>query len=290
MEISLTLGIDVNKRAQLREKPTRSVFKWAGGKASILQTIAQHLPAGKRLIEPFVGGGSVFMNFDYPAYLCGDINNDLITTYQVIQSSPDELIEALIELFDTKNTADGYLAARHRFNTEKDDLELVERAAHFMFINRHGYNGLIRYNLSGGINTSYGKYKAPYLPAQEIKACHAVAARCEFAHQSFQSSIDCAGPGDVIFCDPPYEPLEGKKGFTTYAPGGFSFEDQQALMYHLAAAHLRGAAVVITNSRALNIVDLYAKHRMTIHDLEAPRSLSCKGDTRQNASDLIATL
>ena len=61
-------------------------------------------------------------------------------------------------------------------------------------------------------------------------------------------------------------------------------------MYHLAAAHLRGAAVVITNSRALNIVDLYAKHRMTIHDLEAPRSLSCKGDTRQNASDLIATL
>lgn len=105
----------------------------------------------------------------------------------------------------------GYLAARQRFNEEKDDLELVERAAHFMFINRHAYNGLTRYNLLGGINTSYGKYKAPYLPAKEIKACHAVATRCEFAHQSFQSSLDCAGPSDVIFCDPPYEPLEGKK-------------------------------------------------------------------------------
>ncbi|HBL7241992.1 TPA: DNA adenine methylase [Serratia marcescens] len=289
MEVTYPSAITLPARAPLREKPVRSVFKWAGGKSSVLPTIAQFLPAGKRLIEPFVGGGSVFMNFDFPEYLCGDINNDLITAYHVIQSSPDALITALMELFGTKNTAEGFAAVRQQFNIEKLSMPLVARAAHFIFINRHCFNGLMRYNLAGAINTSYGKYKSPYLPVDEIKACHSVSTRCKFSHQNFQSTIAQAGAGDVVFCDPPYEPLPGKEGFTTYSSGGFSFADQEALMNHLAAAHQRGAAVIITNSRAPNVIELYVKHGMTIHQLDAPRSLSCKGDTRKNAADLIAT-
>ncbi|WP_283440088.1 Dam family site-specific DNA-(adenine-N6)-methyltransferase [Serratia sp. CC22-02] len=288
MEVASTPDVISPARAKLREKPIRSVFKWAGGKGSVLTTIAQHLPAGKRLIEPFVGGGSLFMNFKFPEYLCGDINNDLIVTYQVIQSSPDALIAALVELFDTKNTADGYAGVRKQFNLEKHNMPLVARAACFVFINRHCFNGLMRYNLAGAINTSYGKYKAPYLPVNEIKECHSVAARCIFTHQHFQETIAEAGAGDVVFCDPPYEPLPGKEGFTTYSSGGFRFSDQEALMDHLSAAYQRGADVIITNSRAPNVVELYVKHGMTIHQLDAPRTLSCKGGTRHNANDILA--
>ncbi|HAX5182075.1 TPA: DNA methyltransferase, partial [Escherichia coli] len=38
----------------------RSIFKWAGGKFGVLEQIFRYLPEGKRLIEPFVGGGAVF--------------------------------------------------------------------------------------------------------------------------------------------------------------------------------------------------------------------------------------
>ncbi|MCV5137741.1 DNA adenine methylase, partial [Escherichia coli] len=37
----------------------RSIFKWAGGKFGVLEQIFRYLPEGKRLIEPFVGGGAV---------------------------------------------------------------------------------------------------------------------------------------------------------------------------------------------------------------------------------------
>lgn len=43
----------------------RSIFKWAGGKFGVLEQIFRYLPEGKRLIEPFVGGGAVFMNAGY---------------------------------------------------------------------------------------------------------------------------------------------------------------------------------------------------------------------------------
>ena len=42
----------------------RSALKWAGGKKKVVHEIASLLPkrGKKRLVEPFVGGGSVFLN------------------------------------------------------------------------------------------------------------------------------------------------------------------------------------------------------------------------------------
>ncbi|EIH2327902.1 DNA cytosine methyltransferase, partial [Escherichia coli] len=50
----------------------RSIFKWAGGKFGVLEQIFRYLPEGKRLIEPFVGGGAVFMNAGYQENLLND--------------------------------------------------------------------------------------------------------------------------------------------------------------------------------------------------------------------------
>jgi site-specific DNA-adenine methylase len=53
----------------------RPFLKWAGGKFSLLSELDRHIPAGKRLIEPFVGGGSVFLNSDkHESFLLADVN------------------------------------------------------------------------------------------------------------------------------------------------------------------------------------------------------------------------
>ena len=44
------------------------IIKWPGGKEKELKYIIPNTPCFKRYIEPFVGGGSVFMGIDAKKY------------------------------------------------------------------------------------------------------------------------------------------------------------------------------------------------------------------------------
>ncbi|EJT9789562.1 Dam family site-specific DNA-(adenine-N6)-methyltransferase, partial [Escherichia coli] len=188
----------------------RSIFKWAGGKFGVLEQIFRYLPEGKRLIEPFVGGGAVFMNAGYQENLLNDVNADLINFYKTLQREAHSLITLAHRFFQDYNTQEGYLAVRNAFNKQVyDDLH---RAAAFLFLNRHCFNGLTRYNQAGEFNVGYGKYKTPYFPLQEMEAFLGAEGRSEFVCGDFAAVIEAAGEGDVIFCDPPYEPLPNTEG------------------------------------------------------------------------------
>lgn len=190
----------------------RSIFKWAGGKFGVLEQIFRYLPEGKRLIEPFVGGGAVFMNAGYQENLLNDVNADLINFYKTLQREAHSLITLAHRFFLDYNTQEGFLAVRNAFNKQVyDDLH---RAAAFLFLNRHCFNGLTRYNQAGEFNVGYGKYKTPYFPLQEMEAFLGAEGRSEFVCGDFAAVIEGAGEGDVIFCDPPYEPLPNTEGFT----------------------------------------------------------------------------
>ncbi|HFX5974783.1 TPA: Dam family site-specific DNA-(adenine-N6)-methyltransferase, partial [Escherichia coli] len=256
----------------------RSIFKWAGGKFGVLEQIFRYLPEGKRLIEPFVGGGAVFMNAGYQENLLNDVNADLINFYKTLQREAHSLITLAHRFFQDYNTQEGYLAVRNAFNKQVyDDLH---RAAAFLFLNRHCFNGLTRYNQAGEFNVGYGKYKTPYFPLQEMEAFLGAKGRSEFVCGDFAAVIEAAGEGDVIFCDPPYEPLPNTEGFTNYSGHDFKFEEQKRLASLLTDAHRRGAKVLITNSGAPNIRELYQDSGFRVEPLFARRSVSCKGDTR----------
>ncbi|EFD0107128.1 TPA: Dam family site-specific DNA-(adenine-N6)-methyltransferase [Escherichia coli] len=266
----------------------RSIFKWAGGKFGVLEQIFRYLPEGKRLIEPFVGGGAVFTNAGYQENLLNDVNADLINFYKTLQREAHSLITLAHRFFQDYNTQEGYLAVRNAFNKQVyDDLH---RAAAFLFLNRHCFNGLTRYNQAGEFNVGYGKYKTPYFPLQEMEAFLGAEGRSEFVCGDFAAVIEAAGEGDVIFCDPPYEPLPNTEGFTNYSGHDFKFEEQKRLVSLLTDAHRRGAKVLITNSGAPNIRELYHDNGFRVEPLFARRSVSCKGDTRGVAHDVIAIL
>ncbi|EIH9551108.1 Dam family site-specific DNA-(adenine-N6)-methyltransferase [Escherichia coli] len=266
----------------------RSIFKWAGGKFGVLEQIFRYLPEGKRLIEPFVGGGAVFMNAGYQENLLNDVNADLINFYKTLQREAHSLITLAHRFFLDYNTREGYLAVRNAFNKQVyDDLH---RAAAFLFLNRHCFNGLTRYNQAGEFNVGYGKYKTPYFPLQEMEAFLGAEGRSEFVCGDFAAVIEAAGEGDVIFCDPPYEPLPNTEGFTNYSGHDFKFEEQKRLVSLLTDAHRRGAKVLITNSGAPNIRELYHDSGFRVEPLFARRSVSCKGDTRGVAHDVFGIL
>ncbi|EDX9850848.1 Dam family site-specific DNA-(adenine-N6)-methyltransferase [Salmonella enterica] len=267
----------------------RPFLKWAGGKYSLLPELERLIPAGKRLIEPFVGGGSVFLNSDkHERFLLADINADLINLYQMLAVAPDSVIAEAIKAFRHLNDAENYTAIREAFNAWQ--LNAIERAAAFLYLNRHCFNGLMRYNLDGFFNVGWGKYKAPYFPEKELMAFRKKSSACVFMNAGFERTLRLAGDGDVVYCDPPYEPMPGTAGFTSYASGGFSWDSQVALAESCVAAHQRGAKVFISNSTTPRVIELYERHGFTLHRVNARRSISSKGSTRETANDIVASL
>lgn len=266
-------------------KKKRAFLKWAGGKYSLIESITTFLPEGDVLVEPFVGAGSVFLNTNYKSYILADINADLITLYNFLKEKPDSFITTANALFcEANNQRDRYFQLRDEFNLSVDP---EWRAALFLYLNRHGYNGLCRYNRKGGFNVPFGRYKKPYFPEAELWHFAEKAQNASFRCQSFSETFAGLEQGHVVYCDPPYVPLSPSASFTSYAAKGFSEQEQR----HLAelawqAAHERNIPVLISNHATQLTYDLY--QHAALHELHVKRTISRAGSSRQKVAELIA--
>ena len=194
-------------------------LKWAGGKLRIVDRIKALLPPGQRLVEPFVGSGALFLNTDYAAYLLADANADLINLYQQLQQGGQPFIDYCASFFTAANNDEAtFYTLRRHFNQTGDPLA---KAALFVYLNKHCYNGLCRYNGRGEFNVPFGRYKQPYFPAVELAAFQQKAQSATFVVQDFVTTMNAAQPDDVVYCDPPYTPLSATANFTSYSADGF---------------------------------------------------------------------
>jgi DNA adenine methylase len=226
-------------------KYTRSFLKWAGNKFTCLNHIIRTLPKSTRLIEPFAGSGVVFINTDYPDYLIAEDNHDLINLFTLLQKKGDSFIQYCEPFFcDANNEAEQYYRLRTSFNQSTDPME---RAALFLYLNHHGYNGLCRYNQDGGFNVPFGRYIKPKLPRERMQYFHHKSQHAIFQHSDFRKTFAQAKSGDLIYCDPPYVPLQQSSNFTAYTKNKFTEADQIALAELSMASANRGITVIISN-------------------------------------------
>lgn len=264
----------------------RPPLKWAGGKFRLLDRILPALPSGSRLVEPFVGSGAVFLNADFPAYLLCDLNEDLIFFFRTLTEEGDAFIREARGLFTpATNTAEAYYAFRNRFNSLAPG---KERALLFLYLNRHGFNGLVRYNRKGDFNTPFGRYAAPYFPGDELTAVARKArdADVEFIVADFRASFAALREGDVVYCDPPYAPLSATANFTSYTASDFGPEEQRELAECAVRAFRQGRRVVLSNHDTPPIRRLYRGARISSFDVR--RTISCDGQKRSCAKEILA--
>lgn len=177
-----------------------------------------------------------------------------------------------------RNEEKSFYRHRGRFNEliKQDEWESAEAAQIFYYLNRTCFNGLCRFNQSGGFNVPFGQHKS-------------ITYARDFA--SFQSLFEnwtfCCGDlnklrissGDFIYADPPYD-VE----FTTYSAGGFGWDDQVRTAEQLAA---HSGPVVLSNQATPRIVKLYKSLGFEISYLNGPRRISCTGD-RSTAREVLA--
>ncbi|MFP4606985.1 Dam family site-specific DNA-(adenine-N6)-methyltransferase [Thiohalospira sp.] len=263
----------------------RPFLKWAGNKHRSLDRILPRLPAGERLIEPFAGAAAVTLAADYPAYRLVDSNPDLIGLFRAVRDGGEAFIQRARALFEDGNDADLYYARRAAFNAEADP---VERAALFLYLNRHGYNGLCRYNRRGGFNVPFGRHARPYFPERELAAFARQAREREvdLAVGDFETELDAARPGDVVYCDPPYAPLSTTADFTAYAPGPFADDAQARLAAAARRAAERGVPVVISNHDTPVVREYYRD--ADLDSFPVARTISRQGDSRRPVAEVLA--
>jgi DNA adenine methylase len=254
----------------------RPFLKWAGGKRQLLPVLRGFYPGRfDRYWEPFLGSAAVFFDLrarglldGHPAILA-DTNPDLIACYCAVRDEPDEVIHELSALAEA-HAASG---ARHyydvrdkRFNPERRRAGgyTPALAAMFIYLNRTGYNGLFRLNAAGEFNVPAGRYPNPRIcDAENLRGvsaalrCHAITLR----RQPFACLMDEARAGDFIYLDPPYAPLTRTAKFTSYTAEGFTHRDQELLRGTMIALAERGCYVVLSNSTAPEIVELYDRDK-----------------------------
>ncbi|AJZ91501.1 adenine-specific DNA-methyltransferase [Cedecea neteri] len=266
-------------------KKNRAFLKWAGGKFPLLDDIKKHLPEGDCLIEPFVGAGSVFLNTDYSRYVLADINSDLINLYDIVKNRADEYVRESRLLFTKAQNEEAiYYACRAEFNQCTDKFR---RAVLFLYLNRHCYNGLCRYNLRGEFNVPFGRYSKPYFPEEELYHFAERAKNATFVCQSYDVSMVNVAAGSVVYCDPPYAPLSATANFTAYHTDSFSMVQQQ----HLAelAERLREQSIpVLISNHDTELTRQWYQNATDFHKLQVRRSISRNGGKRNKVDELLA--
>jgi DNA adenine methylase len=296
---------------QLAPAPIRPLLKWAGGKRQLLPELRQYYPEQfDRYIEPFFGSGAVFFDLMNSGRLRGkraklaDLNPDLIGCYLAVRDGVEEVIAALQTLAweHARRGNDFYYTVRDRFNIVRSagglrGLYTPDMAAMLIYLNRTGFNGLFRQNRDGDFNVPAGRYVNPRIcdPAHLRAVASAWQQRgVSLALTSFDATLAEAGRGDFVYCDPPYAPLSRTASFAHYMAGGFTAFDQVRLQQAVFAAAKRGAAIVISNSSAAEIVTGYSSREalaagLTIRRVDARRAINSNATGRGSVEELIVS-
>lgn len=258
-------------------------LKWAGGKRQLLAQFGPYFPeAGTygKYLEPFVGGGAVFFHLLPEVAILSDTNGDLMECYEVIREDVEGVIR---ELRKGKNEKEFFYAMRAK-NPRR--LGPVKRVARTIYLNKTCYNGLYRVNRKGEFNVPFGKYKNPTICDEvNLREVSEALRGVELKVRPFEAVVDDAEEGDLVYLDPPYQPLSVTSSFTGYTKDAFGEADQRRLAEVFRELDGMGCWVMLSNSDASLIRELYRGYR--IERVMATRAINSRRDRRGKIPEVL---
>ena len=133
-----------------------------------------------------------------------------------------------------------------------------------------------------------GSYAKPGICQEDnLRACHSALQGIDIRLQDFRQTQ--ASAGDFVYFDPPYHPLAAAASFTSYVKSGFAAREQVALRDLCLALHRRGVMVMVSNSDAAFIRQLYASAVFKVSVVRAPRMVSRAVSSRRPVNELLIT-
>jgi len=273
------------------ETLVRPFLKWVGGKRQLLPELQSQLPKGyiksdNFYYEPFLGGGALLFNLQPKRAVINDVNAELMNCYKVIKNLVDQLIDDL----KTHENEENYFYSIREWDRKEEykNKTLVQRASRVIFLNKTCYGGLFRVNSQGQLNVPFGKYKNPYILEENV--LRAVSSylnenQIEILNLDFQEAVKNANKGDLIYFDPPYDPVSSSAKFTGYNSKGFGREEQIRLKETFDELSSRGCNVLLSNAYTEFIVDLYKDYTQT--KISANRAINSDISKRGKVDEIL---
>lgn len=228
-------------------------IKWAGGKRWFTSRYSHLFPSTyNTYYEPFLGGAAAFFALSPEKAHLSDLNEDLIGVYLAIQSDWKKL-ERELRKHQRGHSKKYYYKVR-----SSSPRTLITKAARFLYLNRTCWNGLFRVNLKGAFNVPIGTKTNVILDTDDFEATSKLLKGVSLSVNDFETTINKAEKGDLIFADPPYTVKHNKNGFLKYNEKIFSWDDQVRLRDSLFSAANRGVKIVLTNANHKTVRKLYS--------------------------------
>ena len=126
----------------------KPLFRWVGGKRHVAPFIVDHFPQDfQRYFEPFCGGAAVFLElrsrgWTRDAFL-SDSNMDLINTMWCVRREPEAVFNYLRSYQQRQEVVGFEVQYREVAGQAPGLLNMVERAARFLYLLKKGYGACI---------------------------------------------------------------------------------------------------------------------------------------------------
>lgn len=215
-----------------RSQCLRSPFFYVGDKFKLVPQLEENFPKNiDRFIEPFCGGGSVFLNTKANQYLLNDIDSYMIKLHEFLISFsknteafwselkldidkynlsatflgkdvPKEYRQNFVKTYFAKYNKESYMRLRDDFNKGKDDMMLL----YMLLI--YGFNRMLRFNAKGDFNLPVGNvdFNKNVVDALDSYFKYVSNRDIELFNMDFQDFVEKVQPtpNDMVYLDPPY--------------------------------------------------------------------------------------
>ena len=164
-----------------KNKAFRSPLFYVGDKYKLYPKISEYFPKTiNRFIEPFTGGGSVFLNVNANEYLLNDIDSNVIEIHNFLErqaKNPDLFFKNVFEIIQEYKLSHSYIKDivpqelrdkwkktyyakfnKEGFNNLKKDYNSgkAHSTLHLYILLIYGFNRMLRFNSKGEYNLPVG--------------------------------------------------------------------------------------------------------------------------------------
>lgn len=201
----------------------KPVIKWSGSKRSQAHDITLYIQKDyETYYEPFCGSCAILAYIieheynlanQFKNFICSDLNQDLINSYNLIKSNPNIVIETYNQSWHELNKKSNTLNDKKiYFEKVRDRLNKEHNPTDFIFIMRTTTNGMPRYNKKGEFNNSFHITRNGIKPEEFQKIVLKWNKllnkyNVQFICQSFENIKP--NKNDLVYLDPPYHNTKG---------------------------------------------------------------------------------
>jgi DNA adenine methylase len=188
---------------------------YQGSKRKLAQAIVACLPNNVEILwEPFAGSAAVTIAAAASGkarhFHVNDINVPLMKLWSMIINRPKDISDFYREIWETQQGNE-----RAYYNIIRKEFNITHKPEYLLYLLARCVKASVRYNTNGEFNQSPDNRRKgmhPNTMELHIKGVsQLLKGKTHTSHQDYRKVLELAGPGDIVYMDPPYQGVSGRR-------------------------------------------------------------------------------